>query len=295
MISIIIPVYNEQDSIQELYKQIISQVYEMNYEIIFVDDGSTDNTVNEIEKICNSRVILIKQKINKGKSEALMEGFKIVEGDYIITMDGDLQDDPSEIPNFISLIKHNDYDVVSGWKFNRKDPISKTIPSKLFNLLTRLVTKVKLNDMNCGYKIYTKEAAKDINIYGELHRYIPALLHWKGYKIIELPIKHNPRRFGKSKYGMERLLKGFLDLITVKYLTSYINRPLHLFGTIGIVFGGLGVLSGLYLTGLRIFTGTIQSKFPLLILTAILIIVCVQLILFGLLGEMIVDLKKGDK
>jgi len=295
MISIIIPVYSEQDSIQELYKQIISQVYEMNYEIIFVDDGSTDNTVNEIEKICNSRVILIKQKINKGKSEALMEGFKIVEGDYIITMDGDLQDDPSEIPNFISLIKHNDYDVVSGWKFNRKDPISKTIPSKLFNLLTRLVTKVKLNDMNCGYKIYTKEAAKDINIYGELHRYIPALLHWKGYKIIELPIKHNPRRFGKSKYGMERLLKGFLDLITVKYLTSYINRPLHLFGTIGIVFGGLGVLSGLYLTGLRIFTGTIQSKFPLLILTAILIIVCVQLILFGLLGEMIVDLKKGDK
>lgn len=295
MISIIIPVYNEQDSIHELYKKIVDEIYELNYEIIFIDDGSTDDTVKKINSIENSRVILDSFKINKGKSEALMKGIEIASGDYIITMDGDLQDDPVEILKFITEIKKNEYDVISGWKQFRNDPLTKIIPSKFFNWLSQKVTKVKLNDMNCGYKIYTKEAAMDINIYGELHRYIPALLQWKGYRIGEMVVHHHERKFGYSKYGIERLLKGFLDLITIKYITSYINRPLHLFGTIGIIFGGIGIALGLYLTMLRIFTGTIQSKLPLLILTAILIMVCVQLILFGLIGEMIVDIKQEIK
>ena len=292
-ISIVIPVYNEEKNIIILYKLLKSVLSKYQYEMIFVDDGSVDNTSSVIKDISkkDKKVKLISFQRNYGKSDALSAGFDNAKGDIIITLDGDLQDNPKEIPRFIEKLNQG-YDLVVGWKFKRKDPLTKIIPSKFFNLLTSFLTKVKIHDMNCGFKAYKKEVIKNINVYGELHRYIPAMAFWRGYKIGEIKVKHYPRRYGKSKYGVNRLFKGFMDLITVKFLMSYGRRPLHLFGLTGLLCFFLGIVSGLYLTYLW-FKGIVIGDRPLLMLAVLLIVLGVQFISLGLLGDMIISENKG--
>jgi glycosyltransferase involved in cell wall biosynthesis len=295
-LSIIIPVHNEEENILELYERLYStlslpSLIEITYEIIFIDDGSTDGTFEEIKKIKNSKVKVVRFQRNYGKAAALSCGFKRSKGDFVITMDGDLQDDPKEIPRFIEELKR--YDMVSGWKNKRQDPISKTLPSKVFNRLTRFITGVKVHDFNCGYKAYNNYVVKNINLYGELHRYIPALVYWKGYTVGEIEVEHHPRVHGESKYGIERLLKGFLDLITVTFLMMYKMRPLHVFGGIGILFGLSGVIISIYLivlwaTGLKI------GDRPLLMLGILLTVTGAQFISLGLIGELITNSRNND-
>ena len=291
-ISIVIPVMDEQDNVTELYNQlkpVLSKTGE--YEILFIDDGSRDETAKRIEEIKDKNVRLIQFQRNFGKAAALSCGFKESKGDLIITMDGDLQDDPKEIPRFIEKLK--DYDVVSGWKFKRHDPITKTMPSKFFNWLTKQITGINIHDPNCGFKAYRRYVVENLDIYGELYRYIPALAHQKGCSIGEIKVEHHARKHGKSKYGVGRLLKGFLDLITVEFLIDYTKRPLHFFGSIGIISGGFGFLICLYLVNLWIQSVHIGDR-PLLMLGILLIIMGVQFIAIGLMGELMVSLNKTD-
>jgi glycosyltransferase involved in cell wall biosynthesis len=295
-LSIIIPVHNEEENILELYEKLyntlsLPSLIDKVYEIIFIDDGSTDSTFEEIKRIKDSKVKVVRFQRNYGKAAALSCGFKRSKGDIVITLDGDLQDDPKEIPRFIEELKK--YDMASGWKNKRHDPISKTLPSKLFNRLARFITGVKIHDFNCGYKAYNNYVVKNINVYGELHRYIPALVYWKGYTVGEIEVQHHPRIYGKSKYGAERLLKGFLDLITVTFLMMYKKRPLHVFGGIGMLLGSFGVIISVYLmvlwaTGLKI------GDRPLLMLGILLTVTGAQFISLGLIGELIANSRNND-
>ena len=295
-ISVVIPVKNESKSVVPLYEELhnILTKIKKKYEIIFIDDGSTDDTFVELEKLHkkNENVKVIQFKQNYGKSDALMAGFSYAEGDFVITMDGDMQDDPSEIPRMLDKIKRG-YDLIVGWKFTRNDPITKRLPSKIFNKLTALLTGIKIHDSNCGFKIFRREVIKNLNIYGELHRYIPALVHWKGYKVDEIKVNHRPRKFGKSKYGVTRLIKGFLDLITVKFLTKFAKRPFHLFGTIGFALSTIGFFIGLYMTYLW-SKGVVIWNRPLLIFGVLLMVIGIQFISIGLLGELIISNRKQD-
>lgn len=292
-LSIIIPVYNEEENIAELYERLCSilSVMDKSYEIIFVDDGSTDNTFQEIKAIPDSNIRIIKFQRNYGKAAALSCGFKKSKGDFVITLDGDLQDDPKEIPRFLEKLK--EFDMVSGWKVKRKDPISKTFPSKCFNKLTRFITGVKINDFNCGYKAYNKYVIKNINLYGELHRYIPALANWKGYTVGEIEVEHHPRIHGESKYGVERLWKGCLDLITVTFLILYKKRPLHIFGGIGFILSFSGIAISMYLLWLWI-TGIKIGDRPLLMLGIFLTVIGIQFVSIGLIGELITNSRNND-
>lgn len=294
MVTVIIPVYNEEKNITVLYDQLNSVLSSLDesYEIIIIDDGSTDETVNKIRQTEDKNIKLIQFQRNFGKAVALSYGFSEAKGDIIITMDGDLQDDPKEIPRFIEELKK--YDMVSGWKFERHDPLSKKIPSKFFNWLTTLLTSIKIHDFNCGYKAYRNYVVKDLNIYGELHRYIPALAHWKGYTVGEIKVEHRARIHGKSKYGPERIMKGFLDLITVKFLMSYSERPLHLFGGIGLIFAGTGLIICIYLFSLWI-RGIKIGERPLLMLGILLVILSIQFISIGLIGELMTNARHNDK
>lgn len=288
-ISIVIPVYNEQDNIVLLYnglKKVLSRLNK-SYEIIFVDDGSRDSTLKRFEELNrkDKRVRVIAFERNFGKASALMAGFKESKGNIVFTMDGDLQDDAEEIPRFIAEINRG-YDLVSGWKFRRYDPWAKTLPSKFFNWLTRIVTGVKVHDSNCGFKAYKSKVIQNLKIYGELHRYIPSLANWKGFKVGEIKVQHHPRKYGKSKYGVERLMKGFLDLVTIRFLAKYTRRPLHFFGPIGILSILLGIIAGAYIFWLWATKQGIGNR-PLLFLAVLLIVVGVQFISLGLLGEMI--------
>jgi len=292
MISIVIPLYNEQDSVKPLYEQLISVLSKLDYEIIFIDDGSTDATIERIKEINDRNVQVIQFQRNFGKAAALSCGFSNAKGDIIITMDGDLQDDPKEIPRFLEELKQ--YDMVSGWKFKRHDPMKKIIPSKFFNWLTTIVTGINIHDSNCGFKAYRNYVIKDINLYGELHRYIRAISYWKGYSIGEIKVEHRARMYGKSKYGVERLIKGFFDLITVKFLMSYTDRPLHLFGGIGVISVFFGIIISLYLfydwlRGIRI------GNRPLLIFGILLLITGIQFISLGLIGELITNTHKNKE
>ena len=298
MLSIVIPVYSEEKNVAELHEKLIKILSPLNknHEIIFVDDGSTGKTFENLIKIHNkdSSIKIIKFRRNFGKSIALNTAFKYAHGNIVITMDGDLQDDPDEIPRFIEKIEEG-YDLVVGWKHHRKDPITKTLPSKFFNWLTCMLTGVNLHDFNCGFKAYKKVVIDNISLYGEMHRYIPALVAWHGFKITEIKVKHHPRKYGKSKYGFFRLIKGFLDLITVKFLTSYLTRPLHVFGIPGILSLVFGFFIGLYLVILKYWKGVALSERPLLLLSVLLILLGLQFISIGLLGEMITFREvKGD-
>ena len=292
LVSVVIPVFDEEKNVEELHK-VLSGVLKKNklkYEILFIDDGSRDKTYSVLKKLRKKDkcVKLIKFRANFGKAYALQVGFKRVKGEYVFTMDGDLQDDPKEIPNFLKKMKEG-YDLVSGWKFRRHDPMGKTLPSKLFNWLTSYMTGVNIHDSNCGFKCYRQEVVKNIEIYGELHRNIPALAKWKGYKIGEIKVQHHPRKHGVSKYGIERLLKGFLDLMTVKYLMTYNNRPLHFFGVIGLVAASVGTILGFYLYWLWSFGEPMSHHMPMMLLSVLLIVLGVQVTSIGLIGEMIVS------
>lgn len=290
MLSVIIPLLNEEESLMELslaLKKVFDEL-KCNYEVIFVDDGSTDGSFKVIEQIHsrNRRFHCIKFRRNYGKSAALSAGFDAAKGDIIITMDADLQDDPEEIPELIKVLNQG-YDLVSGWKKVRYDPFIKKHTSKLFNYVTGKLSGVKLHDFNCGLKAYRKEVVKSIEVYGEMHRYIPALANLSGFRVTEKPVKHRSRKFGKTKFGINRFFNGFFDLFTVMFTTRFSNRPLHLFGLFGILSIFIGFLVTIYLSFLKYFEGQPLSDRPLFIVGILFIIVGVQLFSLGLIAEMI--------
>ncbi len=290
-LSFIIPAKNEEDSVPVLCNEIITVVKKLKnpFEIIFIDDGSTDNTFQKLQRLHrkDKRVKVIRMRGNFGKSLALQAGFNLSKGDIIITMDADLQDNPIEIPNFLKKI-NDGYDLVSGWKKKRQDPsIGKVIPSRIINYLTRKLTGIKIHDTNCGFKAYRKEVVKDLNLYGELYRFIPIIAFKQNYRVGEIIVDHRARKYGKTKYGWSRGIRGILDLLTVIFLTDYLRRPGHFFGTIGLISFFLGFLVGVYITYLRITTGGIASHQPLLTFGLLLMIVGVQFISTGLLAEML--------
>ena len=295
-VSVVIPLLNEQDSLKELTEKIAEQfnTLKKKYEILFIDDGSTDNSFKVMLKLKETypAIRIIKLRRNFGKSVALSEGFKRARGEFVITMDADLQDDPAEIPNLIKKLDSG-YDLVSGWKKVRHDPIGKTIPSKLFNLTTRRLTGIKIHDFNCGLKAYRKEVIKAIPVYGELHRYLPVLAHWQGFGVGEIEVKHHARKFGVSKFGLRRVFSGFFDLLTVLFITRYRQKPLHLFGFLGmsLILTGLAILT--YLSVLW-FQGYGIGHRPLLFLGVLLIIVGTQSFTLGLIGEMITNTRDNS-
>lgn len=293
-LSIIIPAFNEAESLLRLYEELVGVLKALttDYEIIFVNDGSRDNTQTVIENLYSKdkgHIRGIQFLNNFGKAAALRAGFDIATGEIIITLDADLQDDPTEIPKFIQKIEDG-YDLVSGWKVNRKDSFIKNNTSRIFNVATRYFSQVKLHDFNCGFKAYRQEIVKGLNIYGELHRYIPVIAGAQGYSIAEIPVNHRQREFGKTKYGHLRFIHGFLDLATVLFITRYRVRPLHLFGYLGLGFFSLGSLIGLYLTLVKIITHQSIGDRPLLLLSVMLMIMGVQIGATGLVGEQITSL-----
>jgi len=283
--SIIIPVYNEEDNITPLYKKITSVMKGMGeYEIIFIDDGSTDSTFKKIKKLNekDSNVRCIRFRRNFGKTAALNAGFEHAEGDVIITMDGDMQNDPEDIPSLVKMLEK--YDAVSGWRYSRKDPwLRKKLPSRISNAISRWITGLNLHDFNCALKAYKKEALEGIELYGDMHRYIPAVLAWKGYKVGEIKVRHHERKHGKSKYGARRLLRGFFDLINFKFWADYSTRPLHFFGGIGSALLASGFFIDLYLVLLKIFYGERLSNRPLLLLGILLMILGLQIVVLHFL------------
>lgn len=288
-LSIIIPAFNEKESLPILLEKIREAVDPLNlaYEIIVVDDGSADGTdriLRELKPKYQQLKAVIFRK-NYGKSAALSEGFKLAQGNNFITMDADLQDDPGEIPNLLNKLNEG-YDLISGWKKKRHDPISKTVPSRLFNFITSKLSGIRIHDFNCGLKAYRKEVLDTIKVYGELHRFIPVLAHWQGFRVGEIPVQHHPRKYGKSKFGINRFFHGLLDLITVLFLTRYRTSPAHIFGMMGLFTFSLGILIEIYMTVIW-FMGQGIGRRPLFFLGILLIIVGAQFILLGLLGEML--------
>ena len=291
-VSVIIPVFNEVESIKELYAQLKKGLEEYTpYEIIFVDDGSSDGSVETIKKLSeiDNSIIFIQFHRNYGKSAALSEGFKYANGNYVVTMDADLQDDPSEIKNLINKLEEG-YDLVSGWKKDRKDPLSKRLPSKLFNFVTRIVTGVRIHDFNCGLKIYKKAVVKTLELYGGRHRYIPAMAGQKKFKVTEIIVNHRPRIYGETKYGGSRLFHGLFDLISILFLSKYTQSPMYFFGKIGLFtfLTGLGI--EMYVLYLKYSLGDPFAKHMALLMLGILIIVIgIQFVSIGLVGEMIAN------
>lgn len=292
-VSVIVPVMDEQETVatlarrvQEVFSTALDGSAELR-EIVFVDDGSKDATWQRISEISGPVVRGLRLRRNFGKAAALQAGILASSGNLIITMDGDLQDDPNEIPRFLEQIRSG-FDVVSGWKRTRHDPLGKTLPSKLFNLVTARVSGVNIHDFNCGFKAYRREVFDNVNLYGELHRFIPALAAASGFSVTEIEVLHHPRRFGRSKYGVGRLIKGFIDLLTVVTITRYNSRPGHLFGTLGVAIAGLGLLANIYLAIAWLMGQPIGQR-PLLSLAVLLTIVGLQFILFGMMSELIVS------
>jgi len=287
-ISVVVPVYNEEGNLEELHRRLtdVMTTLSLPYEFVFVDDGSTDGTWNLIKSLrgTDAHVVAIRHRRNFGKALALANGFAIAKGDAVMTMDGDLQDDPDELPRFIEEL-NNGNDLVSGWKQRRQDPLGKTAPSRVFNWTVRKVSHVELHDFNCGFKGYRREVTQTIRLYGELHRFTPVLAAAEGFRIKELPVKHHPRKWGKSKYGWSRLVKGFLDLLTVSFLTNYRQRPMHLFGLPGLLSLMLGGLIGLFLTYQRLVQDHEIGTRPLLTLAVLLLVIGAQFFGLGLLGE----------
>ena len=297
-ISIVIPLFNEEESISEL-AQWIDKVLKKNnlsYEIIFIDDGSNDSSWSVIKNIKNDNpnVNGIKFRRNYGKSAALNVGFSKASGDVVITMDADLQDSPDEIPELYNLITNDNYDLVSGWKKKRYDPITKTIPTKLFNWAARKASGINLNDFNCGLKAYNKNVVKSIEVYGEMHRYIPILAKWAGFKNIgEKVVEHQSRKYGVTKFGFERFINGFLDLLTVTFISRFGKKPMHIFGTLGTLMFILGLILFLYIGGTKLYyiynslpakNIADQSAFFIALTT---MVIGVQLFLSGFIAELV--------
>ena len=292
-LSIIIPVLDEEGSIPELVERIrsVCDGAGFSFEVWMIDDGSTDETWDVIQSMHerDPRIAGIRFRRNYGKSAALAVGFERARGRYVITMDGDLQDDPAEIPGLIALLETG-YDLVSGWKKKRQDPLSKTVPSRFFNLVTRRIAGIPLHDFNCGLKAYRLEVVKAVKVHGELHRYIPLLAKWEGFeRITEKEVQHHPRRHGSTKFGLERFLRGFLDLLTVTFMTRFASRPMHFFGTFGTLAFLGGFLISLWISVDKLVYGHPIGDRPLLLLGIMLILVGVQMFTTGLIGQMIVE------
>ena len=311
-LSIIIPAYNEEESIEPLVDCIYENLKnkKIHFETILIDDGSTDKTWNKIKNASKKfkNIITVKLLENYGKSDALDAGFKFSNGNYVLTMDADLQDDPSEIFPLYLMINEDKFDLVSGWKKKRNDPLTKTIPSKFFNKVTRIFSGIKLNDFNCGIKIYRKEVINSFNLYGEMHRYIPLIAKWNGFKnIAEKEVKHNKRKFGVTKFGMERYIRGFLDLLSVSFVYRFRKRPMHFFGSFGVLFFLVGFLSvgWIIYEKLSKISQNIPLDLirpvtdqPLFYIALLAIIIGVQLFLVGFLSELVIQInsdKKGYK
>ncbi|REJ82251.1 MAG: glycosyltransferase [Acidobacteria bacterium] len=289
-VSVVVPVLDEAQSVAELAQRIAAelQALDKSFEIVFVDDGSRDDTV-EVVRTCHRedpRIRLVRFRRNFGKAAALSAGFEHSSGEIIITIDGDLQDDPAEIPRFLEALDGDQLDLVSGWKQRRRDPLSKRLLSRIFNAVTSAIASVDLHDFNCGFKAYRREVLDQVSVYGELHRYIPVLAARRGFRVGELAVRHHPRRHGRSKYGWGRLLKGPLDLITVLFITRYTRRPLHFFGVVGASSALVGFAICAYLA-VQWFGGASLSNRPLLLLGVLMILLGIQVLTTGLIGEML--------
>lgn len=292
-ISVVVPLYNEDESLPELVSWIDKVIRNENltYEIVMVDDGSTDNSWNVITELQQKYGTIrgLRFQRNYGKSAALFVAFEVVQGRVVITMDADLQDSPDEIPELYRMITEDGFDLVSGWKKKRYDPISKTIPSKFFNWITRKVSGLALHDFNCGLKAYKKEVVKSIEVYGEMHRYIPVMAKWEGFSNIgEKIVEHRARKYGTTKFGLNRFINGFLDLVTIVFTQKYLKKPMHFFGTWGLFIALIGASTLIYLAFIKFFLGVgLGQRFPALIFGAITLLLGITLFSTGLLAELI--------
>ena len=304
-ISFVIPVYNEEESLEILHSEIC-QVCEANdyaFEIIFVNDGSTDASWDIIKQLADKdpKVIAIKFRRNFGKAAGIRAGVAAAKRNFIITMDADLQDDPAEVPKFLEMMKSGDFDVVSGWKKVRHDPLGKTLPSKFFNKMVGWLTGLKLHDHNCGFKMYKRQIFDEINLYGELHRFIPVLAAARGYRVGEVVVNHRARQFGKSKYGLKRLPKGFLDLLTVCFLTSFNHRPQHLLGSLGLGSFAIGFLGMVWMAIYWVLRMTMFQDWtplherPVVLYSLGALLLGAQLLCIGFLAELITSRNQRDE
>jgi len=289
VISVVVPVHDEERSVALLYDELRSALEPLNapWEAIFVDDGSTDGTFSALTRLhdAEQNVIVVRLRRNFGKAAALVAGFDQARGETVVTIDGDLQDDPAEIPRLLAKLDEG-FDLVSGWKTRRRDPLSRRILSRIFNRVTSAFSGVRMHDMNCGLKAYRAEVVHGLRLYGELHRFIPVLAHYRGYRIAELPVNHRPREHGRSRYGVERYVRGFLDLLTVSFIGRYRHRPLHLFGGFGLILGFFGSAILVYLTVVKALGHAIGQR-PLLLLGVLLVVIGMQFFSLGLISEMI--------
>ena len=295
-LSVVVPAYNEAESLPELHRELVAALdaLGMSWEVLYVDDGSRDGTDRVIERLCaedpRARGILLSR--NFGKSAALATGFNAVRGAFVCTLDADLQDDPAELPRLFAALDQG-LDVVSGWKTKRRDPITKRWPSKLFNAVTSAVAGVRLHDFNCGFKLYRREVVNALEVYGELHRFLPALAHWRGFRVGEVGVNHRPRRFGQSKFGASRFVNGFLDLLTAAFISTSALKPLHVFGRIGLAFLLTGFGLGVWFVVQWAHGEPLRVR-PLMLGGAASVLLGIQFILMGLLGEMIAHQSARD-
>ncbi|MFC2030220.1 glycosyltransferase family 2 protein [Chloroflexota bacterium] len=290
MISFVIPLLDEEESLEALYDAVTQSAASLSrpYEIVFVDDGSIDGSASALHSLYQrdgEHVRVIQFRRNFGKTAALTAGFARARGDVIVTLDADLQDDPGELPNLLAKLEEGN-DLVVAWRSQRQDPASKRWPSKLANSTVSALTGVKLHDLNCGFKVYRREVVEDLKLYGELHRYIPVLAHWKGFRVAEVPVAHHARQFGRSKYGAGRLARGYIDFLSVLFMTTYLKRPMQLFGMLGSAVTVVGVVIMVYLFAVWLIEQQLGWR-PLLFLGITALVVGIQLISIGLLGEML--------
>jgi dolichol-phosphate mannosyltransferase len=289
VISVVVPIHNEERSVELLYGELAASLESIGaeWEAVFVDDGSTDGSFAALTRLhsAHPNVRVVRLRRNFGKAAALTSGFAQAHGEVIITIDGDLQDDPAEIPRLLAKLDEG-FDLVSGWKARRRDPWTRRAPSKVFNWVVGHVSGVRLHDMNCGLKAYRAEVARGLRLHGELHRFVPVLAHQRGYRVAELPVNHRPREHGRSRYGFERYLRGFFDLLTVSFVGRYRHRPLHLFGGLGLAMGLIGVAILVYLTVVKALGHAIGQR-PLLTLGVLLVVVGMQFLSLGLISELI--------
>jgi glycosyltransferase involved in cell wall biosynthesis len=289
VISVVVPVHDEERSVEPLYRELRAALEPIGrpWEAVFVDDGSTDASFAALTRLhaAADNVTVVRLRRNFGKAAALATGFRHARGDVVVTIDADLQDDPAEIPRLLAKLDEG-YDLVSGWKAQRRDPLTRRIPSRIFNRVVGRVSGLRLHDLNCGLKAYRANVVRSLRIYGELHRFLPVLAHDRGYRVAELAVNHRPRAHGKSRYGVERYFRGFLDFLTVWFMGRYRHRPLHLFGGVGLAMGAIGAALLVYLTTLKL-TGEAIGHRPLLTLGVLLVVVGLQFFSLGLLSELI--------
>lgn len=297
-LSVIVPLYNERESLPEFCDRLFAALASPElvrcfdtpfiFEIIVIDDGSTDGSDKVIDELMARRpeLRLVSFRRNYGKTEALSAGFRVAVGEVVVTIDADMQDDPAEIAGLVMKIREG-FDLVSGWKRERNDPVSKTLPSKLFNLTTRLFSGIPLHDFNCGLKAFSRELTDSLDLHGEMHRYIPVLAHWKGFRVTEIPVRHHARKYGESKFGASRFLPGLFDFLSVMFITRYLKRPMHFFGMMGLVSFVTGLSISFYVTIEKYFFDKPAGNRPILFLGILLIILGVQLFSTGLLGELL--------